>query len=184
MTFAIIIIVAIAIVAVVGFILYTRMQGKKHTGELKDRFGTEYDRTVQTADNRKQAERELDNRQKRVEKFDIKPLPDTQRADYVERWRTIQVRFVDDPQGVVREADSLVNNVMNARGYPMATWQQRAADVSVDHPQVVANYRAAHEISQGMEAGRATTEQLRQAMVHYRTLFEDLLAPDAVAAAR
>ena len=182
MIIPIIIIVAIIAAAIIGYFVYAANR-KKHTGELKGRFGPEYDRTV-AASGRKQAERDLEERQKRVQKLDIRQLGDTQRQDYGERWRVVQVRFVDDPQTSVRDADRLVGNVMTARGYPMATWDQRAADVSVDHPQVVANYRAGHDISQSMEAGKATTEQLRQAMVHYRTLFEELLAPEAVAARR
>lgn len=181
MTIAIIIIAALMAAAIIGGVLYVQNQ-KKHTGKLKGRFGPEYDRTVASTGGRKQAEADLDERQKRVEKLHIKPLGETQRQDYVERWRIIQVRFVDDPTVAVRNADELVGNVMTTRGYPMATWDQRAADVSVDHPQVVANYRAARDISQTMEGGKATTEQMRQAMMHYRTLFEDLLAPEAVGA--
>lgn len=181
MTLAIIIIVAVVAAAIIGYILYTVNQ-KKHTGELKGRFGPEYDHTIEASGGRKQAEQDLSARQKRVEKLDIRPLGETQRQDYIERWRVIQERFVDDPRASVRDADHLVADTMTARGYPMAAWDQRAADVSVDHPQVVDNYRAGHEISQTMEAGQATTEQLRQAMVHYRTLFEDLLAPELVGA--
>jgi len=182
MTPVIIIIVAVIAASIIGYALYVANQ-KKHTGDLKGRFGPEYDHTIAASDGRKQAEQDLAARQKRVEKLDIRPLGETQRQDYIERWRVIQARFVDDPLASVRDADHLVGDTMTARGYPMATWDQRAADVSVDHPQVVENYRAGHEISQTMEAGQATTEQLRQAMVHYRTLFEDLLAPELVGAA-
>jgi hypothetical protein len=181
MTLAIIIIAALIAAAVVGYFVYAGSQ-KKRTGNLKGRFGPEYDRTVAASSGRKQAEADLAARQKRVEKLHIKPLGENQRQDYLERWRIIQVHFVDDPITSVRDADRLVGNAMTARGYPMATWDQRAADVSVDHPLVVANYRSARDISRLMEAGTATTEQLRQAMVHYRTLFEDLLAPEAVGA--
>ena len=181
MTLAIIIIVSVIAAAIIGVVVYTTNQ-KKHTGDLKGRFGSEYDRTIADSSGRKQAEQDLAARQKRVEKLDIQPLGETQRQDYGERWRITQLRFVDDPTASLREADQLVGNVMTARGYPMATWDQRASDVSVDHPEVVANYRSGHDISQAMEAGKATTEQLRQAMVHYRTLFEDLLAPQAVGA--
>ncbi len=181
MTFAIIIVVAIIAAAIIGYVLYTANQ-KKHTGELKGRFGPEYDRTVTASGGRKPAEADLTAREKRVEKLDIQPLGETQRQDYAERWRVIQARFVDDPATSVRDADKLVGDTMTARGYPMATWDQRAADVSVDHPEVVANYRAGHDIWQATEAGKATTEQLRQAMVHYRTLFEELLAPETAGA--
>jgi hypothetical protein len=180
MTFAIIIVVAIIAAAIIGYVLFAANQ-KKHTGELKSRFGPEYDHTVAASGGRKQAEQDLSARTKRVDKLDIRPLGETQRQDYIERWRIIQVRFVDDPATSVRDGDQLVGDTMTARGYPMAAWDQRAADVSVDHAQVVDNYRAAHDIS-AMPAGKATTEQLRQAMVHYRTLFEDLLAPEPVGA--
>jgi hypothetical protein len=183
MTIAIIFIVAIAVAAVVGFVIYSQSQSRKRTGSLRDRFGPEYDRTImQNGTSRRNAERELEARQKRVERLHIKPLGETQRQDYTERWRVIQVHFGDDPTTSVREADQLVGNVMTARGYPMSTWDQRAADVSVDHPLVVSNYRTAHDISTRMNAGRATTEDLRQAMVHYRALFDDLLAPEPVGA--
>ena len=181
MTLAIIIIVAVIAAAIIGYVLRFTANQKKHTGELKGRFGPEYDRTVAASGGRKQAEQDLAARQKRVEKLDIRPLGETQRQDYGERWRVVQAHFVDDPATSVRDADQLVGDTMTARGYPMATWDQRAADVSVDHPQVVENYRAGHDIS-AMPAGKATTEQLRQAMVHYRTLFEELLAPEAVGA--
>lgn len=180
MTLAIIIVVAVIAAAIIGYALHRRNQ-KKHTGELKGRFGPEYDRTVAESGGRKPAEADLTAREKRVERFDIQPLSETQRQDYAERWRIIQARFVDDPVTSVRDADQLVANVMTARGYPMATWDQRAADVSVDHPRVVDNYRAGHEILEVMDRGAATTEQLRLAMVHYRTLFNDLLAPEPIA---
>lgn len=179
MTLAIIIVAVIG-AAIIGYTVYI-VNRRKHTGELKGRFGPEYDRTVAASGGRKPAEADLAARQKRVERLDIRPLGETQRQDFGERWRIIQLRFVDDPAASLRDADQLVGNVMTARGYPMATWDQRASDVSVDHPQVVANYMAGHDIS-AMQAGKATTEQLRQATVHYRTLFEELLAPEAVGA--
>ena len=180
MTLAIIIIFAVIAAAIIGYLLYAANQ-KKHTGELKGRFGPEYDRTVAASGGRKPAEADLAAREKRVEKLDIRPLGETQRQDYGERWRVVQAHFVDDPATSLRDADKLVGDTMTARGYPMATWDQRASDVSVDHPEVVANYRAGHDIS-AMQAGKATTEQLRQAMVHYRTLFEELLAPETAGA--
>ena len=180
MTLAIIIIVAAIAAATIGYLLYAANR-RKHTGELKGRFGPEYDRTVAASGGRKPAEADLAAREKRVEKLDIRPLGETQRQDYGERWRVVQAHFVDDPATSLRDADKLVGDTMTARGYPMATWDQRASDVSVDHPEVVANYRAGHDIS-AMPAGKATTEQLRQAMVHYRTLFEELLAPETAGA--
>jgi hypothetical protein len=181
MTIAIIIIAAVIAAMVVGYLVYAANQ-KKHTGRLKGQFGPEYDRAVETSGGRKEAEADLSARQERVEALDIHPLGETQRTDYVERWRVVQQRFVDDPSASLRDADQLVGEVMTTRGYPMARWDQRAADVSVDHPRVVENYRAGHQISKEMESGTASTEQLRVAMVHYRTLFEDLLAPEPVGA--
>jgi hypothetical protein len=183
MTIAIIVIVAIALIAIAGFVWYTQSQ-KKHTGELRGRFGSEYDRTVAQRGGRKEAERELDRREERVKRLDIRPLGEAQRQTYAEQWRVVQVRFVDDPSNAVRQADQLVGEVMTARGYPMSAWDQRAADVSVDHPDVVSNYRAGHGIYEQVDAGTANTEDLRQAMVHYRTLFEELLAPEPVGARR
>src|ERR1700674_3338531 len=136
MTFAIIIIVAAIAAATIGYLLYAANR-RKHTGELKGRFGPEYDHTVATSGGRKQAEQDLSARQKRVEKLEIRPLGETQRQDYGERWRVVQAHFVDDPATSLRDADQLVGDTMTARGYPMATWDQRASDVSVDHTRVV-----------------------------------------------
>jgi hypothetical protein len=131
------------------------------------------------------AEKELINREKRVQSFTIKPLAPPARERFREEWTQVQNRFVDDPAGAVSEAGSLVSRVMAARGYPMADFEQRAADVSVSYPAVVQNYRAACVIVQRHGRGEAGTEDLRQAMVHYRTLFDELLgAPTAVDATR
>jgi hypothetical protein len=114
-------------------------------------------------------------RKERVEKFTIRELGTAERERFVTEWRTVQARFVDDPQGSVSAADTLVTRVMEARGYPMSNFEQRAADISVDHPQVVDNYRATHEIALRHRRGEATTEDLRKAIVYYRTLFDELL---------
>jgi hypothetical protein len=115
-----------------------------------------------------------------VEKFSIRPLGAAERERFISEWRSVQSRFVDDPKGAVTEADKLVIRVMQARGYPMSDFEQRAADISVDHPQVVDNYRAAHEIALRHRRGESTTEDLRNAMLYYRSLFEDLLQPRSI----
>ena len=146
----------------------------RRTRQLREGFGPEYERTVDER-GRRQAESELAERQERREKLDIRPLTTAARDRFLERWRTTQERFVDEPEGAVSDADRLVTEVMRERGYPVDDFEQRAADVSVDHPELVENYRAAHDISRRSRDGQASTEDLRQAMVHYRSLFEELL---------
>lgn len=165
------VIVGVALVAAAGWYLWQRRRSE----ELRARFGPEYERTVSEAGDRREAEAELVRRQERVEHLQIRPLIAEQRGGYVQQWRTVQARFVDDPKGAVSDADLLVEDVMKARGYPVADFDQRAADLSVHHPRVVDNYRAARDIARRHRRGEASTEDLRQAMVHYRELFEDLL---------
>jgi hypothetical protein len=148
---------------------------KRHSDELRSQFGPEYDRTVREVGGRRKAESELEARQKRVEQLSIRPLSSADQQQFAEDWRATQTRFVDDPSGAVREADGHVKRLMETRGYPVGNFEQRAADVSVHHPNVVTHYRAAHRIADANEAGRASTENLRQAMVHYRALFLELL---------
>ena len=163
---------------VVGLVIAALSRGKRHK-ELKDRFGPEYDRTVSDIGKRSKAEKELDARAKRVEKLNIHPLSAADRQRFHELWRTAQAHFVDSPLTAVAEADALVAQVMGARGYPVADFDQRAADVSVDHPLVVDNYRRAHAIAVSAQNGSATTEDMRQAVVYYRALFEELLGAPA-----
>jgi hypothetical protein len=167
------IIAAIVVIAVV--IAVVALSGRARSAQLQRRFGSEYDRTVRTTGDRSAAERELAHREARVRKFHIEELPAGAKARYTEEWRTVQTRFVDEPRAAVTQADTLVASVMRDRGYPMESFEQRAADISPDHPAVVENYRAAHDIASRSERGEASTEDLRQAMVHYRTLFNDLL---------
>jgi hypothetical protein len=168
---------AIAIAAallVVGLI--TWLYARRHRSlELREHFGPEYERQVQETGNPRRAEVELERRARRVERLTIRPLPASERTRYAELWRNDQGRFVDNPQLAVIEADRLVEDVMRRRGYPMSDFDQRASDISVDHPLVVENYRAAHDICKRLERGQTATEDLRQAMIHFRTLFEDLL---------
>jgi hypothetical protein len=167
------VLVIVALLALTGWLLYER----RRTTDLRSTFGPEYRRTVQDAGSRREAEAELEERKRRVEALDIRPLPDADRDRYAARWREVQAEFVDTPQGAIEHADRLIGDVMEARGYPMADFEQRVADVSVEHGAVVEHYRTAHEIASRGADGGADTEALREAMVHYRALFDDLLGP-------
>jgi hypothetical protein len=142
---------------------------------LQKRFGPEYDRVVESSENRREAEQELAERERRVEGFDIKPLEPEQRQRYSADWLAVQERFVDDPSGAVGAAQRLVTVVMSERGYPTEGYERDVADLSVRHAGVIDHYRSAHDLSERSAAGQASTEDLRQAMVHYRELFADLL---------
>ncbi len=171
--------VVIVIIAVLAS-LYVRQRRRTSAG-LRQRFGTEYERVVQTHGSKRKAEAKLADREKRVEKLNIRALDPTERERFSKRWESVQSRFVDSPQGAVTEADDLVSSLMKTRGYPVSGFDQRAADISVDHPRVVENYRSAHEIARRVGRNQATTEDLRAAMIHYRSLFEELVqAPAAV----
>jgi len=170
-TMIVLAVVAVVVLAAVGWLVWQR----KRSEALREQYGPEYDRTVRQMGDQRRAESELMKRQERVEQLDIRPLSASQRSDYMDRWRTVQAKFVDDPKGAVTDADGLVTDVLKARGYPIADFDQRAADLSVHHPRVVENYRAARDIAQRHRRGEATTEDLRQAMVFYRALFQDLL---------
>jgi hypothetical protein len=170
---------AVALIAILAIIAIAEgiwiLLRKRRSEHLRGRFGPEYDHAVQEHGNRGRAESALETREKRVERLHIRPLEAKDRGRFAEAWHTDQSRFVDDPEGAVTEADRLVTEVMKARGYPVADFEQRVADISVDHPRVVENYRAAAEIAQRHKRGEATTEDLRKAMVYYRDLFDDLL---------
>ncbi len=166
--------IALAVLIVVVAATYSINQRRK-TEQLRKQFGPEYDRAVEEYGSQKRAEQELEAREKRVEAFDIHPVSPQEHQRFEEEWRNTQAAFVDAPDRAVADADRLVKQLMQAEGYPVGNFEQRAADVSVDHPNVVMHYRAAHEIAQRSESGKATTEDLRQAMVHYRALFEELL---------
>lgn len=171
---------AVAIALLVGIaigiaIIYLVQQSR--TRKLRERFGPEYERVVSETGNRTAAEAELVQRQKRVEKLNIRALNPNQRVQFLEGWRDIQARFVDDPSGALAQADRLIGELMAQEGYPMREFEERARDISVDHPAVCENYREGHNIATRNVQGRATTEDLRKAMIHYRTLFEELLGP-------
>ena len=158
---------------------------KRRTQKLRTQFGgTEYDRAVKEDGSKRHAEAGLKERSERVESLPIRPLAPGDRTRFVESWRRIQARFVDGPGGAVTEADQLLGDVMSTRGYPVSDFDQRAADISVDHPLVLANYRTAHEIAVLQTQGKANTEDLRQAMIHYRTLFEELVGEPELAQAK
>lgn len=167
------VVVAIVILGVVWSALRTR-----RTQTLQDRFGREYDRTVEKAGGRREAERELAEREKRHDELELKPLSQEARERYVQDWQATQGRFVDDPTGAVSQADQLVQQVMRDRGYPVDDFEQRAADISVDHPELVERYRTANGIARASERGEASTEDLRHSVRHYRALFVELLEVD------
>jgi hypothetical protein len=172
MTVAIVIIVVVVVLLLVGAALVVpRMRSRR----LQHQFGPEYERTVDSTGDRRDAERDLHEREQRRKELEIKPLDPGARNAYAQRWRTTQARFVDEPTVAVGDADVLVEQVMRERGYPVGDFEQQARDVSVDHAGVVSEYHAAHEISVLNQRGQASTEQLREAMVHYRTLFTELL---------
>jgi nitrogen fixation-related uncharacterized protein len=147
---------------------------RRRSRRLKQQFGPEYKHAVRKYGDARQAEAELAAREKRVSKLDIRSLTEEEQSRFAEVWRKTQARFVDEPSKAVGEADGLIKEVMQTRGYPLGEFDQRVADVSVDHPNVVTNYRAGREIAARNKSGEATTEDLRQAMMHYRSLFEEL----------
>jgi len=169
---------AVIVIVAVGIWLYVR-QRRSTTADLRQKFGPEYDRAVLAHGSK--AEAKLADREKRVDKLNIRDLDAMEHERYSKQWQAVQSRFVDSPKGAVAEADDLVCSVMKVRGYPVADFEQRAADISVDHPRVVENYRSAHEIALRSGKEGATTEDLRTAMIHYRSLFEELvLVPTVV----
>jgi hypothetical protein len=169
--------IAIGVVALIARAVRSR--------RLRARYGAEYERTVQAAGGRREAEEQLHEREKRVHGYVLMPLTPEDRSRFSVSWRDVEAAFVSNPAGAVARADELLTNVMAARGYPMTDFEQRAADLSVDHADVVANYRAGHDIALRRSEGQTDTEALRQAMIHYRALFEELVGelPDARSAA-
>jgi hypothetical protein len=168
------VIVALMIIALLAVAMWLHF--RRHESQtLERRFGPEYGRTVEELGSRPKAEAELKARQKRVEQLDIVPLDPAEAARFSESWKSLQARFVDNPKGVLSEADRLVRDLMQKRGYPMGDFERRAADISVHHPAVVDHYRAAHDIALRDERGEVDTEGMRQAVIHYRALFAELL---------
>jgi hypothetical protein len=170
--------VAVVVIVVAVLVLAWSLLRWRRTAQLRGQFGPEYERAVSAAGSRQDAGHELQDRRTRRQELEIVTLDVAARDRYLERWRLVQAQFVDSPPEATRAADRLIDAVMRERGYPMEDFEQRAADVSVDHPQVVDDYRAAHAVAEANERSEATTEDLRQALVHYRSLFEDLLEVD------
>jgi hypothetical protein len=168
------ILIVVAAAVVVAAVIRRVLAGRR-TRELQERFGPEYDRTSAAVGSKREAESELAARQDRREQLNIRPLPAEARQRFADQWEAVQGQFVDSPAAAVSAADGLVCSVMADRGYPMDDFEQRAADISVDHPQVVQNYREARDIARASEQGQVTTEDLRQAMQNYRALFDELL---------
>src|SRR4029453_389492 len=177
-------IIGLAVIVVAGVAAWLFLR-KRRSERLRTQFGgSEYDRAVKKDGSRRHAEAGLKERTARVESLNIRPLAPGDRARFVESWRRVEARFVDGPGGGGKEADQLLVDVMSTRGYPVSDFDQRAADISVDHPLVLENYRTAHEIAVRQTQGKANTEDLRQAMIHYRTLFEELVGQPELASAK
>jgi hypothetical protein len=172
------ILIAAAAVLVVAVAAWT-MAKQRRTKQLQGQFGPEYDRTVESAESKRAAEAELAERNERRDQLQVRPLSSTARDRYTFQWQTVQAQFVDSPGAAVTSADQLIQAVMADRGYPVEDFDSRAADISVDHPQVVENYREGHRLAEKNAGGDGSTEDLRQAMRHYRALFDELVEAGA-----
>jgi len=176
-----VLVLAAAVIVIIALLVWMYMRSRRmKTAGLREKFGPEYDRAVLTHGSEKKAEAKLADREQRVEKLKLRDLDRAESDRFSKQWESIQSRFVDSPKGAVAEADDLVSSVMKARGYPVSDFDQRTADISVDHPRVVENYRSAHAIALRVGKDQATTEDLRTAMIHYRSLFEELVLVPAV----
>lgn len=175
------VVIAIVIVAVIALVAVGAR--KRRTAMLRDRFGPEYDRVVENRDDRRAAEADLRGREKLRAQFDVKPLPEATRVRFAEEWRDVQENFVEQPAQATTEADALITRVMEARGYPMKDFDAQAELVSVDHPDTVENYRFAHAVRQRSQTQEVSTEDLREALLRYRSLFDELLRPEGNGAA-
>jgi FtsZ-interacting cell division protein ZipA len=171
----ILIIVVVVVVLILGLILGAIFSRRQRSKKFQNTFGAEYDRTVQNTGNAKKAQAELKERQKRVETMNVRPLSTSERERYLAEWKTVQAKFVDQPGQATVEADHLIMEVMKMREYPVSDFEQRAADLSVSYPTLVTNYRAARDIAAKNEQHSANTEELRQAFIYYRSLFDELL---------
>ena len=174
-------IIAVALIVVVlGIVLLPMLARRKRSDRLHDQFGSEYEHTVQVLGDEKKAQNELEERQKYVKALDIRPLSEIEHKRYTADWAAIQSKFVDEPGQAIVDADRLIMEVMQLRAYPIADFEQRAADVSVSYPALVSNYRAARVIALKNQEHKADAEELRQAMIYYRSLFDELLVTDAI----
>jgi len=170
------VVIAIVVVAVIALVAVGA--NKRRSSMLRERFGPEYDRAVESRDDRRAAEADLRAREKERAQFDVKPLPEATRLRFAAEWREVQERFVDQPVQATTAADALITRVMEARGYPMKDFDAQAELVSVDHPDTVENYRFAHAVGQRAETQQVSTEDLREALLRYRSLFDELLRPE------
>jgi hypothetical protein len=165
----------VVVAAIVVFAVVAVRQRRAASARIRQRFGPEYDRAVQEHGSERRAEAQLADRARRVERLNIRELAPAERERFASQWNGLQLRFVDSPKGAVAEADDLLVQLMQARGYPMSDFEQRSADISVDHPVVVQNYRTAHAIATQLRNGKANTEEMRKAMIHYRALFDEMI---------
>lgn len=168
------IVIAVAVVVAIALVVWA-MMSKRRTDHLRQQFGPEYDVAMSEAESRRSAEADLEARRERRERLTLRPLSTETRERYASQWRDVQARFVDSPAVALQSADLLVAELMRERGYPTSDFEQRAADVSVDHAEVVRNYRMAHTISEEASRDAADTERMREGLVHYRALFDELL---------
>ncbi len=173
------IIIVVAVLVIAGLILAPIFSRRNRSQNLRTKFGSEYDRTVQVVGDEKKAQIELEERQKRVKNLNILPLSASDRERYLADWSAVQSKFVDEPGQAIQDADRLIMEVMQLRAYPLSDFDQRAADISVGYPNLVSNYRAARAIAVKNEQQLADTEELRQAMIYYRPLFEELLGKES-----
>lgn len=174
------VIAAVVVLVIVGTILglvFTRGRSNR----LQGQFGTEYDHTVEAMGNKNKAQTQLEERQKHVKALDIQPLSASDRERYLAEWAVVQSKFVDEPGQAIVDADRLITEVMQLRAYPVSDFEQRAADISVSYPALVSNYRAARATALKNEQHQADTEELRQATIYYRSLFEELVGTEPVA---
>lgn len=169
------IVISAVLAGIVVILIAMLLTQRRRSVQLQERFGPEYDRVLRDHGSQKDAEEELLSRERRVTRFRIVPLSREDTARFSEAWREVQNRFVDDPKAAVEDADRQVRELVQRRGYPMGDFEQRAADLSVDHAEMVDHYRQAHQIAVGNQAGTASTEDLRKAIVHYRAIFDELL---------
>ena len=174
------IVIAVVVVLVIVIALAAAMRRRRRRHHLQERFGSEYDRTVEGADHRRDAERQLREREARHDELELRPLSEASRQRYTQQWQEMQQGFVDRPQVAVADADRLITDLMRERGYPVDDFDTRSQLVSIDHPDVVEHYRTAHGIAARTIEGRTSTEDLRQAVISYRALFEEMLVDDPV----
>jgi hypothetical protein len=174
------IIAVVVVVVIVGAILALIFSRRQRSGQFQEKYGAEYDRTVKAAGSEKKAQTELNERRKHVETLNIRPLSTSERDRYLAEWTNIRAKFVDQPGKATVEADRMIMEVMQLRAYPVSDFEQRAADISVNYPALVSNYRAAREIAIKNEHHQASTEELRQAMVYYSSLVDELIKSEMV----